>query len=211
MDPTVALVVRHTDVHNPNNVVYGRLPRFRLSDLGRDQAERTAAYLAREPVAAIYCSPQLRARQTAGAIARHHPMAPIRVSTLLAEVLTSWQGVPFSVLGSYVNVYEPPKEPTDETIPRIFARMNRMLMTAVRRHPGQTVVLVSHADPIMILKAGTQGLELRLSNIRGPEYPEKGSVTRFEFAPGELEKPLIRYVDVIRLPREQPAAPVGAR
>ena len=199
MKTTVVLVVRHTDVHNPDNILYGRLPRFGLSQLGREQAEKTATYLADFPVAAIYTSPQLRARQTARIIGARHPSAPIRISRLLAEVRTSWQGTPFSALGSYVNVYEPPKEPTDETIPGIFTRMNRMLRRAVREHPGQTVVCVSHADPVMILRAGNQGLELKLANMRGPNYPEKGSVTRFEFVPGE-ERPRISYVDVGRLP-----------
>jgi broad specificity phosphatase PhoE len=75
--------------------------------------------------------------------------------------------------------------------------MNRLLRRAVREHPGQMVVLVSHADPIMILRAGNQGLELKLSSLRGPNYPEKGSITRFEFAPGEA-RPRIGYVDVGR-------------
>ena len=76
MESTVVLVVRHTDVHNPNNLFYGRLPRFRLSALGQEQAERTAAYLAGTPITAIYSSPQLRARQTARVIARRHHDAP---------------------------------------------------------------------------------------------------------------------------------------
>jgi len=198
MTSTVVLVVRHTDVHNPGNVFYGRLPRFRLSRLGEEQAERTAAYLADVPISAVYTSPQLRARQTARIIARRHPETPIRVSRLLSEVHTSWQGTCFSKLGSYVNIYEPPKEPGDETIPQIFARMSRLLRQVVRRHQGQTVVCVSHADPIMILRAGSLGLEPKLANVRGPDYPEKGSITRFEFVPGDA-RPRIGYVDVGRL------------
>ncbi len=205
--PTVVLVVRHTDVHNPGNVFYGRLPRFGLSQLGLQQAERTAAHLADTPLAAIYTSPQLRARQTARVIARPHPGVPVRITRLLSEVLTSWQGTPFSQLGAAVNIYEPPKVPTDETIPRIFERMNRLLRRAVREYPGQTTVAVSHADPIMILRAGNQGLELKLSNLRGPDYPEKGSITRFEFVEGEA-RPRISYTDVGRLAYTQ-AVPVG--
>ncbi len=55
---TTLYIVRHTDVHNPADILYGRLPRFRLSDLGLQQAERTAQVLAEEPVAAFYSSPQ---------------------------------------------------------------------------------------------------------------------------------------------------------
>ena len=171
MESTVVLVVRHTDVHNPNNLFYGRLPRFKLSALGQEQAERTAAYLAGTPITAIYSSPQLRARQTARVIARRHHDAPVRVSTLLSEVLTSWQGTPFSALGANVNVYEPLRSPTDETIARIFHRMNKMLTRVARDTPRQTAV--DHADPIMILRVGVAGLDLKLGNLRGAEYPVK--------------------------------------
>ncbi len=198
MDSTVVLVVRHTDVHNPENVFYGRLPRFGLSKLGREQAERTSAYLADVPLSAIYTSPQLRARQTARAIASRHPEIPVRVSRLLAEVRSSWQGTPFAVLSRQVNLYDPPRDPGDETIAQVFARMNRLLRRVVARHPGQTVACVSHADPIMILRVGNLGLDLTLANLRGADYPEKGSITRFEFVAGEA-RPRISYVDVGRL------------
>jgi broad specificity phosphatase PhoE len=199
MKSTVVLVVRHTDVQNPRNILYGRLPRYGLSDLGRKQAERTAEHLADEPIACIYTSPQLRARQTARAIASCHLGVPVRVTKSLAEVLTSFEGTPFADLGPMVNIFEPTKLETDETIARIFARMHRALRRAVREFPEQTTVLVSHADPIMFLRVGLEGKELRLVNMRGHNYPEKGSITRFEYAPDE-PKPLITYVDPSRLP-----------
>ena len=205
MGSTVVLVVRHTDVHNPDNVFYGRLPRFGLSRLGLEQAERTAEYLAGFPISAIYTSPQLRARQTARIIGRRHIGVPLHVTALLAEVRTSAQGMSFATLGSYVNIYEPPKAPGDETIPQIFARMDRLLRRACREHPGGTVVAVSHADPIMMLKVGHLGLALNLANCRGREYPEKGSITQFDFVSGE-ERPRISYVDAGRLPQLQRAA-----
>ena len=199
MKSTVVLLVRHTDVLNPQNILYGRLPRFGLSELGFRQAERTADYLARESVACIYTSPQLRARQTARVIASRHAEAPIRITRSLAEVLTSAQGIPFAEIGALVNIFEPPRAEGDETIPRIFARMHRALRRAAREYPEQTTVLVSHADPIMFLREGLKGKELRLANMRGPDFPEKGSVTRVEYVPGE-PKPRITYVDPGRLP-----------
>lgn len=196
-DSTVVLAVRHTDVHNPENVFYGRLPRFHLSSLGEAQAERTASYLATLPLAGIYVSPQLRARQTARAIASQHQEVPVIVTWLLSEVFTSWQGTPFSVLGANVNIYEPPKLPTDESIAMIFNRMNRALQRAAAEHPGQTTVLVSHADPIMVLRVGLQGQPLNFASIRAANYPEKGSVTQFEIVPGEA-LPRVSYYDVQR-------------
>src|SRR5688500_10709904 len=39
---TTLLLVRHAEVYNPDQILYGRLPRFRLSDVGQQQAERLA-------------------------------------------------------------------------------------------------------------------------------------------------------------------------
>lgn len=207
---TTALFVRHTDVHNPDNVFYGRLPRFHLSELGRTQAERTAEYLAKEPIDRIFSSPQLRARQTARAIAQYHPEAPLRISRLISEVYTSWQGTPFSTLGASVNVYEPLKEPNDESITDIFRRMNAMMQLVFREYPGEKIVCVSHADPIMILRVGyeigyAQGLregrevKFDFSRLRSAiNFPEKGSITRFVLGPG-AEYPTISYTDPGRL------------
>ena len=57
-------MVRHAHVHNPQDILYGRLPRFRLSPEGRTQAEILARFLSTRDTAAIYTSPLLRARQT---------------------------------------------------------------------------------------------------------------------------------------------------
>jgi broad specificity phosphatase PhoE len=39
-------LLRHGEVHNPDGVLYGRLPGFRLSDLGERQAQAAAEWLA---------------------------------------------------------------------------------------------------------------------------------------------------------------------
>src|SRR5262245_40771274 len=122
--PTTILLCRHAEVHNPTNILYGRLPRFGLSAEGRRQAERLAAALADEPISTIYTSPLLRARQTAEAIRRYHPNAPLRRSDLIIEVFTSWQGTPAAQLFS-VTFYDPPKLSTDESMFHIAKRMRR--------------------------------------------------------------------------------------
>ena len=39
-------LVRHGEVHNPERILYGRLPGYRLSELGQQMAEAAAADLA---------------------------------------------------------------------------------------------------------------------------------------------------------------------
>src|SRR5438552_15005831 len=134
---TILHFVRHTDVHNPRDILYGRLPRFRLSDLGLKQAEATAEALAEEPIAAFYSSPRLRARQTARIIAAPHPGARVRLTRLLDEVRTSWQGRPHSELEAHrFDFYRRRLHPTDEYLEEVWARVRKFVQRVRKRHPG---------------------------------------------------------------------------
>jgi broad specificity phosphatase PhoE len=58
-------LLRHGEVDNPGRVLYGRLPGFRLSELGERQAEAAAKWLAGRDVSYLVSSPLERAQQTA--------------------------------------------------------------------------------------------------------------------------------------------------
>jgi hypothetical protein len=59
-DRTVVHVLRHGEVHNPEGVLYGRLPDYHLSDRGRAMADRAAEALADRDIARVvataYCA-----------------------------------------------------------------------------------------------------------------------------------------------------------
>ena len=65
MPADVIHLVRHGEVHNPTRVLYGRLPGFRLSDLGQRMAEAAVGALAGHPVTALYASPLQRVQESA--------------------------------------------------------------------------------------------------------------------------------------------------
>lgn len=181
MKDTTILLIRHADVHNPDGVIYGRLPRFRLSADGLAQAEMTAKALAEEPITAFYTSPMLRARQTTRILAQYHPGVPVHISESLYEVRTSWQGTRWADLGKDANLYEPKRHPDDETLENIADRMEKLVRRLARRHEGEIVACVSHADPIMIAKVRLLGKDVTLENVRDPDYPERASVTCLVF------------------------------
>lgn len=195
---TTILVVRHADVFNPENVLYGRLPNFRLSDYGKYFAERTADFLAQHPITAFYTSPLLRARQTVRVLAARHPNVKVRPCSTLSEVRTSWQGTRYTEFPAGKTVYDLRREPTDETIDDIWRRMRSTLTMLQQRHTGETVVAVSHGDPIKILTLGLKGRALDGSAVREPD-PARCSVTSFTFN-SNSEQPEISYVDVVGLP-----------
>lgn len=187
---TTILLVRHADVYNPRNVFYGRLPRFRISELGVKQAQFLAGRLTAD---VFYASPMLRARQTARILAG--PEAPVRTVSDLIEVRTGWMGTPNEQLPARINLYEPPHGAADETMEEIAARVDRALRRLARRHPGSTLCCVSHGDPIVIAHALYKGLPMKLDSIRMSWYPQKCSVTTLRFGGGGV--PEVGYEDVI--------------
>lgn len=68
-------LVRHGEVHNPEAVLYGRLPEFHLSELGRRMALQVADYFGQRQdeganIVHLVASPLTRAQETAQPVAR---------------------------------------------------------------------------------------------------------------------------------------------
>lgn len=187
-------VVRHAHVHNPDDIVYARLPRFRLSDLGWEQARKLAAFLSGRHIQAIYSSPLLRARQTAAAIAQSFPGMPMHHSSLILEVRTGYQGKPNSIMKPGFSFYEPLVEESDESMEAVYGRLSRFLQRVVRRHAGQTVVVVTHADPITIMRLGLLQLPLTVSNLHSTVYPARASINLVTLTPER--EPVLTYFNV---------------
>src|ERR1700716_1700771 len=113
---TTVWLARHGEVHNPGNVLYGRLPRMRLTPEGRRQAQALADFLAPRKLAAIHSSPMLRARRTAETILASNPeWTRVRIASDLQEVHTSGQGEPLATLESIDwDFYAHPRRAEDE-------------------------------------------------------------------------------------------------
>ncbi len=142
------------------------------------------------PIAAVYSSPLIRARQTAALIADRQPGAARIVTGLLNEIGTSWQGTPYAKFGAGFSAYEHRREPGDESIEDIATRMTEFVARARERHPGATVVGVSHGDPITILRTALTGRPLTVAGLRGAEFIGLGSVTEIVYSPDE-ERPRV--------------------
>ncbi len=161
--------VRHAQVHNPDDILYGRLPRFRLSEVGQTQDENTARILSNVALTSIYTSPQLRARQTARSIACRHPGVPVRRSHLLAEVLTGWQGQRHADLEAInFDFYANPLSDEDEAIEDLWHRITRFVRQVRKRNAGEATVAVTHGDLCSLARAGFRGLPIDLASIRRP-------------------------------------------
>jgi broad specificity phosphatase PhoE len=92
-------------------------------------------------------------------------------------VRTGYQGSPNSILKKGFSFYEPKKHPDDESMEDIWRRMLRALQRSIARHAGQLVALVSHADPITVMRVGLEARPLTAASLHGVVFPARASVT----------------------------------
>lgn len=168
--PTVVLLVRHGRTPTTGKVLPGRAPGLHLSDEGRAQADRAAeriAELPRQPVA-VYASPLERTRETAAPIARRLGLR-VRTDRALIECdIGQWSGAELAQLQrapQWQAVHRWPagfRFPAGESFADLSTRSVDAVLRLARAHQGETVVAVSHADPIKAALAGLAGVPLDL-------------------------------------------------
>jgi broad specificity phosphatase PhoE len=155
---TTVHVLRHGEVHNPSKILYGRLPDFHLSELGKQMAKAAAEALAKHDVTYVVASPLERAQETAAPIAAEFGLE-IATDTRLIESSNFFEGKNVSVGdGSFRNprnwwVLRDPITPSwGEAYLVIAARMFAALQAARVAAEGHEAVCVSHQLPIWTLR-----------------------------------------------------------
>ncbi|MGH4024867.1 MAG: histidine phosphatase family protein [Pseudonocardiaceae bacterium] len=166
MTRTVVHLLRHGEVHNPDGVLYGRLPGFRLSDVGVRQAELVAAHLADRDVVAVVASPLLRAQQTAEPIAARHGLAALSDEGLV-EAGNVFEGCRISVGDGVLRrprywpkLRNPFRPSWGEPYRDIASRMRDAVYRVRTLAAGHEAVCVSHQLPIWTLRRHLTGHRL---------------------------------------------------
>ncbi len=167
---TVVVLVRHGKTPTTGKVLPGRAPGLHLSDEGRAQAEAVAARILElgRPPTAVYASPLERTRETAAPIARGLGLRVRTLSGLIECDVGSWTGVSHARVSKrpeWSDVQRWPsgfRFPDGESFGEMWTRANDAVVGLVRSHPGETIVAVSHADPIKAIVAGASGVPLDL-------------------------------------------------
>ena len=151
-------LLRHGEVHNPDGILYGRLPGFRLSDDGVRQAEVVAAYLSDHDVVHVAASPLKRAQQTAEPIAARHGLDVVTDEQLI-EADNIFEGTEISVGDGtlrnprhWPKLYNPFRPSWGEPYREIASRMLAATHRARDRAAGHEAVCVSHQLPIWTLR-----------------------------------------------------------
>jgi broad specificity phosphatase PhoE len=194
--------VRHGEVYNPDDIFYGRLSGFRLSNKGNYQAVKAAETLNGSQLAAIFSSPLLRARQTAGKLVRFNPHLRLRVSSLLSEAATPYDGQPARKIDvRHGDVYSGSNDQFEQPLD-IVNRVRKFILRARRQYAGKQIAAVTHGDVIAfaILWAQRQPLipahKSRLMPFGITDgYPALASITTVTFRTTlDDEMPAVAYV-----------------
>ena len=163
---TTVHLVRHGEVFNPEKVLYGRLPGYRLSETGEQQAKVTAEFLAPLDVAAVVASPLERARQTAAPIAEAHGL-PVEVDPRLIESRNAFEGKPFEAgpaVLRYPSMWKLLRNPLRPSWGEPYTEIAERMLAAIREwrdaYPGRHVVLVSHQLPVWTARRALEGMRL---------------------------------------------------
>ncbi len=170
-------LVRHAEVENPENLVYGSMPGFGLSPQGLEQARRVGRYLGARAVVAIWSSPLEPALRTAEEIAARSGV-PVRVDEGLRDwdITDRWRGQRWaSVSAAFpeeLEVYlDRPHEVdfTEETLHQVADRVAAVARRLDEVHPHGDVVIVSHQDPVQAGRLRLVGFDLSRLHQGSPE------------------------------------------
>ena len=157
-------LVRHGEVFNPKQIIYGKIPGYFLSDKGCQDIKNTAEKLREKvPFELIYASPMDRTRQSAEIISSIVP-STIEVEPRITETdVGSFQGEPFTKLPK--DYFSDSSEKYGIESPRmVLSRMMSWFEEIRMKHAGRNLIAVSHRDPIGALvnelnKAATKKVE----------------------------------------------------
>lgn len=158
-------LVRHAE-KDGGDVLAGRTAGVHLSERGKAQAEQLARFFEREPVSRIFCSPLERARETAAPLARDKGLAVDLVDAFTEIDLGQWTGRrPAELAGDvawerYNRFRGGTRAPGGESMLDVQARFVAALIDWRDVLAGQTVVVVSHAEPIRAALLHFLGLPL---------------------------------------------------
>ena len=194
---TTVHVARHGEVENPEKILYGRQPGWRLSTRGQQMAETLGEWSKSINLGALHVSPLQRAQETAAPIARAHGIE-ITTDERLIEAANVFEGKSFE-LGSGVlkhpsswrHLYNPWKPSWGEPYEEQINRMRAAIFAARKAANGKDAIVVSHQLPIWILRSAIEGRSLlhdprkricTLASVTSVHFDDEGVISGLSYS-----------------------------
>lgn len=190
MTQTIVHLVRHGEVHNPEKILYGRMPGYRLSSRGRSQAARTAASFEGHDVTYIAASPLQRVQETSEPFIKVTGLELITDEDLL-EAGNRFEGL--RTKGWRSQLWNPVRWPLmyNPTLPswgEHYTDILERMMAAVERArvaaEGHEAILVTHQLPIVCVQRHARGQSL--SHNPATRQCDLASVTSLVFQDDQI-------------------------
>jgi probable phosphoglycerate mutase len=181
-------LVRHGATQSTAEDRFSGAEGVELSDEGRAQVERLAERLASDGIAAIYCSTQSRARDTARIIARPHGLTPIERDGLREIAHGHWEGMSRrDVETRFAEEYAAWEQDPFTFAPRggesgvsVLARALPVIREIVAAHREQNVLVVSHKATLRLVISSLLGFDARGYRDRLDQAPACLNVLDFK-------------------------------
>ena len=167
-------LLRHGEVHNPEGVLYGRLPEFHLSELGQQMARMLAEYFGERSrqgarIVHLAASPLTRAQETAQPIASALGLE-IATESRIIEAANYFEGLHVTKAEllrpkHWPKLYNPLRpswgEPYKEQAARVISAVHDARLRAIELGgAGAEAILVSHQLPIWATRLSAEGRPL---------------------------------------------------
>jgi len=150
-------------VHNPQGVLYGRIPGYHLSELGHRMADAAAASLAGHPVTRLVASPLQRAQESAAPWAARFGLEIVTDERVI-EPHNWFEGKRMKEAVRYpaawVQLRNPFKPSWGEAFRSVEARMLEAVEFAWNETESGEAVIVSHQMPIVMVARSVKGMSL---------------------------------------------------
>lgn len=163
MTQTIVHLLRHGEVHNPAGVLYGRMPGYVLSELGRAMAQRVADVVGDRDITYLVASPLERARETAQPLADRRALEVVTDERVI-ESENVFQGQKFGAdlktlrkPSAWRHLWNPLRPSWGEPYVEVAARMMAAVHDARDAARGHEAVLVSHQLPIWATRLHAEG------------------------------------------------------
>lgn len=190
MTATKVHLLRHAEVQNPDGVLYGRLPGYRLSELGHAMARRVAETVGGRDITHLVASPLERAQETARPIADKLGLDVVTDDRVI-EAANVFEGLMFGVAEGalryprhWKHLRNPFRPSWGEPYADVAARMRAAADDAAAAARGHEAVIVSHQLPIWVLRLSVEGR--RLWHHPGRRECALASLTTLTFEDGEI-------------------------
>ena len=187
--------MRHADPENPDDLMYGNLPGFPLSELGKRQANEAAQFMRQYKLDVIVASGLERASQTGEIIAEANPGHPqvINDARLRDLGIDAWEGkITKTEFSKYKRAEywqrQLANEPGIENPQDTQKRVRQAFIGYLAEYPDKNILFVSHFDSLIFLIEELLGQPLHYALDIPPGKIRKADIMEVELNPISINK-----------------------